>query len=117
MQLTLYGKQIWVYRKPVDFRKSLDGLSSLVSTVIQRNPQDSIYIFYNRDHNKIKCLSWHKNGFILLYKRLEIGRFCFKFNKTEGCMEIQMIELSWLLAGLPWQKMRDWHELNYDKFD
>ncbi len=30
MQLQLYGKKIWLYRAPIDFRKSIDGLSSLV---------------------------------------------------------------------------------------
>jgi len=116
MQLQLYGKQIWIYRKPIDFRKSLDGLSSLIKLEIQRNPQEGIYLFYNRHHDKLKCLSWHKNGFILLYKRLEKGRFYFNFNKADGAMEINIQELSWLLAGLEWQKMRDWQELDYNKF-
>jgi transposase len=116
MQLQLYGKQIWIYRKAVDFRRSLDGLSSLVKIEIQRNPQEGIYLFYNRHHDKVKCLSWHKNGFILLYKRLEQGKFEFKFNKTDGAMEITIQELSWLLAGLPWKKMKDWKELDYNKF-
>jgi transposase len=116
MQLQLYGKQIWIYRKPIDFRKSLDGLSSLIKLEIQRNPQEGIYLFYNRHHDKLKCLSWHKNGFILLYKRLEKGRFYFNFNKADGVMEINIQELSWLLAGLEWQKMRDWQELDYNKF-
>lgn len=117
MQLQLYGKQIWVYRKAIDFRKSITGLSSLIESEIQHNPQKGIYLFYNRGSDKIKCLSWHKNGFILFYKKLERGRFYFKFNKAEGIMQIQAEELGWLLAGLEWQKMRNWQELDYDKFD
>ena len=31
-------------------------------------------------------------------------------------MEINNQELSWMLAGLEWSKMREWKELNYDKF-
>jgi transposase len=116
MQLQLYGKQIWIYRKAVDFRRSLDGLSSLVKMDIKHNPQEGIYLFYNRHQDKVKCLSWHKNGFILLYKRLEQGKFDFKFNKTDGITEINIQELSWLLAGLPWRQMKDWRELNYNKF-
>jgi transposase len=116
MHLQLYGKHIWVYRQSVDFRRSLDGLSSLVKMEIKRNPQEGIYLFYNRHHNKVKCLSWHKNGFILLYKRLEQGKFDFKFNKTDGVIEINIQELSWLLAGLPWKKMKEWRELDYNKF-
>jgi transposase len=116
MQLQLYGNKIWIFRKPIDFRKSIDGLSSLITLEMQKNPQAGIYIFYNRHRDKIKCLSWHKNGFILLYKKLEKSKFIFRFNKEEGTAEISMQEVSWLLAGLEWQRMRDWRELNYDKF-
>lgn len=116
MQLKLYGKKIWVYRQAIDFRCAIDGLVGLISNELKQKPQEDIYIFYNRHNDRIKCLSWHKNGFILLYKRLEKGKFCFRHNKATGVMEINVTELSWLLAGLEWQKMRYWHELNYDKF-
>lgn len=116
MQLQLYGNKIWIFRKPIDFRKSIDGLSSLITLEMQKNPQVGIYIFYNRHRDKIKCLSWHKNGFILLYKKLEKSKFIFRFNKEEGIAEMSTQEVSWLLAGLEWQRMRDWRELNYDKF-
>lgn len=116
MQLQLYGNKIWLFRKPIDFRRSIDGLSGLIVSEMQRNPQEGIYIFYNRNQDKIKCLSWHKNGFILLYKKLEKGKFIFVFNKDTGIVEMSSQEVSWLLAGLQWQRMRDWRELNYDKF-
>lgn len=116
MQLQLYGKVVWLYRQPIDFRRSIDGLVSLINTDLKKKPQDGIYLFYNRGHDKVKCLSWHKNGYIMFYKRLETGRFHFKHHSTNGTMEIGIDELSWLLAGLEWQKMRHWRELNYDKF-
>ena len=116
MQLQLYGKKIWVFRKPIDFRRSIDGLSAFITNDIKQNPQESVYLFYNKGKDKIKCLSWHKNGFVLLYKRLEVGRFRLEFNQTTGVIEVNADELGWLLAGLEWQKMRDWKELNYEKF-
>jgi transposase len=117
MQLQLYGNQIWVYKTAIDFRSSIDGLSSLIQRDLKRNPQEGIYLFYNRHHDKLKCLSWHKNGFILLYKRLEKGKFHFVFNKQHGIFEIGVQELGWILAGLEWQKMQNWRELDYSKFD
>ena len=78
MQLQLYGKKIWFYRQPIDFRCAIDGLVGLISSELKQKPQDGIYLFYNRGHDKVKCLSWHKNGFILLYKRLESGRLVCK---------------------------------------
>ena len=115
MQIQLYGNQIWLFRKPVDFRKSINGLSNLVMQETKFKPQEGIYLFYNRKSDKIKCLSWHKNGFALLYKQIEKGRFCFNFNQATGVVEISAQEGRWLLAGLEWQKMRHWQELNYDK--
>lgn len=116
MQLQLYGKKIWLYRSAIDFRCSIDGLSYLVTSELKQNPREEIYLFYNRGRDKIKGLSWHKNGFVLFYKRLEAGRFQIKFNKETGAIEVQMDEFGWLLAGLEWQKMKSWRELNYDKF-
>ena len=115
MHLQLYGKKIWVFRKPIDFRRSIDGLVNFITQDLQLNPQEGIYLFYSKSKNKIKCLSWHKNGFVLIYKRLEKGKFFLGCNETGG-IEIDEISLTWLMAGLEWQKMRQWKELNFDKF-
>ncbi len=117
MQLQLYGNKIWLFRKFVDFRCSIDGLSALIVNSTKNNPQAGIYLFINKAKDKLKCLSWHKNGFVLLYKRLEAGKFCFEFNKEQGTLEMKAEELGCLLAGLEWQKMRNWRELSYDKFE
>ena len=116
MQIQLYGKKIFVFREPIDFRASIDGLSALITNSIQQSPQSGVCLFYNKKRDKIKCLSWHKNGFILLYKRLEQGRLYFDFKANQGVTEMNMDELQWLLAGLEWQKMRHWRELSYDNF-
>jgi len=116
MQLQLYGKRIWLHRNAVDFRSSIDGLSYLITSNLKQNPREGIYLFFNRGRDKIKGLSWHKNGFVLFYKRLEKGRFHLQFNEERGAVEVQLDEFGWLLAGLEWQKMRSWRELNYDKF-
>ena len=97
-------------------QKSIDGLSYLVSQNIKHPIKEGVFLFLNRKRDKLKCLSWHKNGFILLYKRLEKDLFSKPPSKTEGVIELNREEMSWLLAGLEWPKMRDWQELNYDKF-
>ena len=115
MQLQLYGKKIWLYRKSIDFRASIDGLCHLVSSELKLSVKDGVYLFSNRRRDKLKCLSWHKNGFVLCYKRLEKSLFSMGAN-DDRVIELSMSEMSWLLAGLEWHKMRDWSELNYDKF-
>jgi len=116
MQLQLYGKKIWLYRSAIDFRCSIDSLSQLINNGLKQNPREGIYLFFNRGRDKIKGLSWHKNGFVLFYKRLETGRFHINLNKETGVIEVNLDEFGWLLAGLEWQKMKSWRELNYDKF-
>lgn len=116
MQLNLYGKKIFIYRKSIDFRKSIIGLINFITEELNQKPQDSIFLFYNKGKDKVKCLSYHKNGFILVYKQLDEGKFYFDFNKEHGVTEMDLDELSWLLAGLEWQKMGNWRELSYSKF-
>ena len=54
MQLKLYGKGIWLYRCAIDFRCGIDGLVGLISNEVKQNPQEGIYIFYNRHNDKVK---------------------------------------------------------------
>ncbi len=116
MQVQLYGRAIWLYQEAIDFRRSIDGLCSLIHRVLQRNPQEGIYLFYNRSRDKLKCLSYHKNGFVLLYKRLDKEKFKFNFKAQQKVCTLSVEQLSWLLAGLEWEKMSQWKELSYDHF-
>lgn len=116
MQLQLYANKILLYRKHIDFRCSIDGLCHIVVNILKQQPKDGLYLFFNRKRDKLKMLSWHKNGFVLCYKRLEKGRFSMDLNPVTGVVELNPDEMSWLLAGLDWHKMRHWHELNYNKF-
>jgi len=60
----------------VDMRKSINGLSVLVTDQLALNPLNGqMFVFYNRHRDKIKILYWDKNGFCLWYKRLEKHRF------------------------------------------
>lgn len=63
--------RIFLYRDPIDFRMSFRGLSALVEQDLGHNPFDGgLYAFTNRQRNKIKCLYWEDNGFVLYYKTL-----------------------------------------------
>jgi transposase len=49
--------------------ESIDGLCAIVGAELGRNPADRcLYVFTNRERNKIKLLVWHLNGYWLLYK-------------------------------------------------
>ena len=47
-------EQVYLCRDPVDFRKSIDGLSALVEQELKLDPFGSaLYVFVNRHRNKI----------------------------------------------------------------
>src|SRR5512135_3199698 len=72
----LNGVQIYLARTPVDLRKSIDGLSLLVSHGLGQDPFSAqLFVFTNRRRDKLKALHYDVNGFVLYYKRLERGRF------------------------------------------
>lgn len=115
MQLTIHSPSILICTKPIDFRKSINGLLDVVLTELNVDPKDNIFIFYNGTRDKVKILAWHKNGFILLLKRLEKGRF-FTVQSEAKSEEMTPQQLSWLLAGLDWVTMTEWGELEYRDF-
>jgi len=115
MQLTLQDSKIWVCNQSVDFRKSIDGLCGTVIEQFEKEPKDGVFVFYNRNRDKIKILGWHRNGFVLIYKRLEHGKF-HVLNRGDGFITLDKRQLSWLLAGLDWPLMSDFQELEYDEF-
>lgn len=63
--------QVYIYTVNVDMRKSIDGLVALLVNVFHQKPQQGdLFVFTNKNHNKIKVLFWDKNGFVIYYKRL-----------------------------------------------
>lgn len=115
MQLSLNADQIWISTHPSDFRRSIDGLCAYIVEELQGHPQQGVYIFFNRNKNRVKILSWHKNGFVLVYKRLERGRFT-TLESDSATVQLSMKQLNWLLAGLDWLSLSDWKELGFDAF-
>ena len=65
-------EHVYLCREPIDFRKSINGLSVLVEQALELNPFGSaLTVFINRQRTRIKVLTWHRNGFCLWMKRLE----------------------------------------------
>ena len=69
-------EKVYLYSKPVDFRKSIDGLAVLVELDIKVAVFDPLlFVFLNKPRNRVKTLYWERNGFCLWLKRLESERF------------------------------------------
>ena len=107
---------IYISNKPVDMRKAVNGLSLIVLEELELPPQsEAMFIFFNRRKDRIKILMWHKNGFVLFYKRLEKIRFKFP-RHTEDCYTISKKQLSWLIAGLDFHLMNEFKSLDFKHF-
>ncbi|KRW90871.1 transposase [Alicyclobacillus tengchongensis] len=86
----------------MDMRKSIDGLAALVQVSFQLDPfSPCLFVFCNRQRDKLKILHWFHNGFWLYFRRLERGRFAWPEVKDAKTLNIKRWELNWLLYGLP----------------
>ncbi|WP_281886239.1 IS66 family insertion sequence element accessory protein TnpB [Paenibacillus sp. YYML68] len=84
-----------------DLRKSIDGLAALVQEVYALNPfSSSLFVFCNRQRDKLKILYWDVNGFWLFYRRLERGTFQWPTDDSHATIALTRRELNWLLDGL-----------------
>lgn len=84
-----------------DLRKSIDSLAVLVKECFSLDPfSESLYVFCNRQKNKLKILKWDHNGFWLYYRRLERGRFQWPDKSDSPVKEVDYRQLRWLLDGL-----------------
>lgn len=60
-----------------DLRQGIDGLATIITEQFNLQPfqKDILFLFCGRRSDRIKGLVWEGDGFLLLYKRLEDGRF------------------------------------------
>ena len=99
--------RIFLCRKPVDFRKAHDGLCALVRDQFEDDPfSGDLFVFHNGAKDRIKLLVWDRNGFWLLYKRLEKGRFPFDVRGDGARVEIDRAQLSMMLEGIDWRSAK-----------
>jgi len=67
---------IYLYRKPVDMRKAINGLVTIVEAEMKLDPFSArLFVFCNRQRTLVKMVYWEGNGFALWMKRLEKNRF------------------------------------------
>ncbi len=84
-----------------DMRLGIDGLAGVVQHQYELDPFDrgTLFLFCGRRSDRIKGLLWEGDGFLLLYKRLEDGRFRWPRNASEvRAMSPQ--QYRWLMEGL-----------------
>jgi transposase len=94
------AEHIYLACGSTDMRKSIDGLAAVVQQNFRLDLlSNSLFLFCGRKANRIKVLYWEGDGFVLLYKRLEDGRFQWPRSQEE-VRKISDQEFRWLLEGL-----------------
>jgi len=105
---------VYLHRKPVDFRKAINGLSLIVQDELLMDPySDAFFVFINRARNRLKLLYWERNGFCLWHKRLEKNKFSWPLRHDTETVNISTQELNWLLDGFDIWRMPPHQKLFY----
>ena len=86
-----------------DMRKSIDGLCALIQDQLKMDPGNGrkLYLFCGKRNDRIKVLLHEKDGYVLLYKRLDagIGKYRWPRNRNE-VKSITWRQFDWLMSGL-----------------
>jgi transposase len=97
--------KIWLAVAPVDLRRGIDGLSSIVQQTLGHSPcAGSAFVFRNRIGHRIKLLLWDGNGVWLCQRRLHQGRFVWP-KPGETHFSVSQDQWQWLIAGVDWQRL------------
>ena len=92
--------RIWLAARPTDLRKSFDTLAEVVRQQLGGDPlSGQLFVFRNKRADRVKLLLWDEDGFVIVYKRLEVGTF--RFPEAEAArVEIRAADLAMLLDGV-----------------
>ena len=103
--------RVFLTVRPIDGRKSFNGLSVLVKETLQQEPTSGfLFVFLNRARNRLKLLFWDGSGLVLCTKRLEAGRFAAPSGQGQSqCLRPE--ELTLLIHGIEGTSRRRWHRV------
>src|SRR5580698_7634447 len=94
--------RIFLCTEPADMRRSFDGLALMVREFLGEDPLSGhLFVFRSKRGDRLKLLYWDRDGYVIFYKRLEIG--CFRFPAVTGDgngIEIPATDLAMILEGI-----------------
>ena len=94
-------KKVYVASGYTDLRRGIDGLATLIKFKYKLEPKDrdTVFLFCGRRSDRIKGLVWEGDGWLLLYKRVETGRFSWPRTENEA-INLSYEQYRSLLQGL-----------------
>ena len=94
--------RIFLCTTPTSMNYSFDRLMGRAQEIFEEDPTSGhLFLFLNRARDRVKILFWDRDGFCILYKRLERGTFQLltASHGAEG-IELEYSQLVRLLGGL-----------------
>ena len=93
--------RIYIAAGYTDLRRGIDGLASIIKFQFKLDPfqKNILFLFCGKRSDRIKGLVWEGDGFLLLYKKLNIVGFSWPRTKDEA-MEITPEQFQMLMKGL-----------------
>jgi len=87
---------------PTKMNYSFDSLMGLAQQVFDQDPLSGhLFLFVNRQRDRLKILFWDHDGLAIFYKRLEAGTFQLpRSTGGEQGVELDERQLNRLLTGL-----------------
>ena len=78
--------KIYIATGYTDLRRGIDGLASTIKYQFELDPfqKNILFLFCGKRTDRIKGLVWEGDGFLLLYKRLNVGGFSWPRTKEEA---------------------------------
>jgi transposase len=100
--------RIWLATEATDMRCGFDRLAERVRAVVGQNPlSGNLFVFRSRRGDRLKILLWDRDGFLLWYKRLEVGMFELpRVQDGERSVELRASELAMVLDGIDVSKLK-----------
>lgn len=100
------GCTIFIAKRPVDFRFGFDRLAHLCKESGGQDPYGGgLFLFFNKSYTKAKIIYFDGSGSILVWKRLEAGKFRPPVLQGDGSFAtIGASDMMLLLegTGTPW---------------
>lgn len=107
MKMFVEPPAIYLHKLPVDFRKSINDLCVIVEEHMRLSAfSGALFVFCNRQRDKVKVLYWDQTGFCLWYKRLEKDTFKWPKQMRDEVLTLSERQWSWLLEGLDIERMK-----------
>lgn len=100
--------RIYLAAGVTDMRKGFEGLYGLARDHLQCEPLSGhVFLFCNRQRNRLKVLFWDGSGLWICAKRLEKGRFRWpEAGAGQAKVVLTHEELAMLIGGMDLQQAR-----------